>query len=408
MSSSSRILRRFLPAIAFALALVTGLAAEPSHWVGTWATAARTEDAAKEPAVVPGVTIRQVIRLSVGGSQVRLRLSNAFGTTPLAFHGAHLALAGPDGSIQPDSDHVLLFNGGAAASIPPGASLVSDPLDFPATAFADVALSLHVAAVPAVLTMHHGSRTTSYLQAGDFLAAPEMPGATKIVRWYFTSAIDVLAPASVGAVALLGDSFTDGYGTTTDHHNRWTDALSQRLGGRVGVLNLGIGGNRLLRDGLGPNMLARFDRDVLAQTGVRWLVVQAGINDIGTRVEARKKGEPFASVADLIGAYGQLIDRAHAHGIRVIGTTLPPFGGSKNYWCDDGDADRQAVNAWIRTSGRFDAVIDFEAALRDPADSSRLAPAFDNGDHLHPSLAGYVEMARVFDLGLLGLSAEKL
>jgi lysophospholipase L1-like esterase len=407
MSSLPRLLRHFLPAAALALALVTCLAAEPLHWVGTWATAARTEDAAKEPAVVPGTTIRQIIRLSAGGRQVRLRLSNAFGTTPLAFHGAHLALAGPDGSIQPGSDHVLLFNGGATASIPPGASLVSDPLEFPASAFADVALSLHVAAVPAVLTMHHGSRTTSYLQAGDFLTAPVLPAPTKIVRWYFTSAIDVLAPAPVGAVALLGDSFTDGYGTTTDHHNRWTDALAQRLAGRVGVLNLGIGGNRLLRDGLGPNMLARLDRDVLVQTGVRWLVVQAGINDLGTANEARKKGEPFASAADVIAAYGQIIDRAHAQDLRVIGTTLPPCRGHTSYGSAEADADRQTVNAWIRTSGRFDAVVDFETALRDPADPSRLAPAFDSGDHLHPSLAGYVEMARVFNLTLLGLPADQ-
>jgi lysophospholipase L1-like esterase len=188
-------------------------------------------------------------------------------------------------------------------------------------------------------------------------------------------------------------------------HQRWTDAFSRRLRADpatadIGVLNQGIGGNRFLRDGNGPNILARFERDVLAQTGVRWLVVFSGINDIGTRLDARKKGEPFASAAEIIGACEQIIARAHTAGIKVYGATITPYAGAGFYWSEDGEADRQTVNRWIRERGHFDAVIDFDAALRDPKDPSRLVASFDSGDHLHPSMTGYAEMARVVDLGL--------
>jgi lysophospholipase L1-like esterase len=270
---------------------------------------------------------------------------------------------------------------------------------------ADLAISLHFNSVPAELTGHPGSRTNSYVAPGDHLGDAEMVAAKKTVHWYFITGVDVVdSTGGAAAVVILGDSITDGYGCTTDANNRWTDALARRLQTNqttrsVGVLNQGIGGNRLLRDGLGPNALARFDRDVIGQTGVRWLVILEGINDLGTRTEARAKGESFASAADLIAAYDQMIERAHTHGIRVIGATLLPFLGSKNYWTADGDEDRQVVNAWIRTSGRFDAVIDFDAALREEKDPLRLAAAWDN-DHLHPSLAGYQRMAESVDLRL--------
>jgi lysophospholipase L1-like esterase len=379
-------------------------------WVGTWATSPFPEPAAKEQLPLAGATLRQIVHVSLGGNRLRLRLSNAFGTTPLALDGAHLALAGPAGAIEPATDRPLRFNGQTSVSIPPGAVMLSDPLDFELPPLADVAVSLHLQKVPATLTAHPGSRTTSYLQAGDAVAAAALPEARKVVCWYFINGLDVLAAPPAAAVVALGDSITDGRGSTTDHNDRWTDALARRLQAglgtaRVGVLNQGIGGNRLLRDGLGPNMLARFDRDVLVQTRARWVIVQAGINDIGTRIGARKQGEPFASPADIIAAYEQLIDRAHTQGLQIVGTTITPYAGADFYWTADGEADRQTVNAWIRTSGHFDAVVDFDAALRDPHDPSRLAAAFDSGDHLHPSPAGFVEMARVVDLGLFDLSS---
>lgn len=391
----------FLPAT---LAVVRPLAvAEP--WVGTWATAPLAEPAEKEKLPLAGATLRQVVHLSLGGDTVRLRLSNAFGESPLVLRGAHLALARADGATQPDSDHALTFSGQPGVAIPPGASYLSDPLDFKLPPQADVAISLLCDRLPSTLTMHGGSRTTSYLQAGDALAATALPAATKFTRWYFINGLDVVAPSPAAeALVVLGDSITDGYGTTTDGNDRWTDALTRRLQQRkdlppVGVLNLGIGGNRVLRDGLGPNALARFDRDVLGQADARWLLVFEGINDIGTRLDARKRGADYASAADLIAAFNQVIDRAHAAGLRVIGATITPYRGAGFYFTEDGEADRQAINRWIRTSGRFDAVADFDAALRDPADPSRLTPEFDH-DHLHPSLAGYRKLAEAVDLQL--------
>jgi lysophospholipase L1-like esterase len=255
------------------------------------------------------------------------------------------------------------------------------------------------------VTGHPGSRTTSYLQAGEATSAPDLPAAVRVDHWYYVNGIDVTADRAVGAVAILGDSITDGRGSTTNGNDRWPDNLARRLQARpetarVAVLNHGIGGNRLLRDGLGPNALARLDRDVLAQPGVRWLIVLEGINDIGTRVAARAKGEPAATAEDIVAAYEQIIARAQARGVRVYGATILPFEGASNYFTPDGEADRQKVNHWIRTSGRFDAVIDFDAATRDPQKPERLAPAVDGGDHLHPSAAGYRVMAEAVDLAL--------
>jgi lysophospholipase L1-like esterase len=387
----------------------TGVAAAdlPVSWVGTWATSPRAEDpTAAGVTALEGATLRQIVHLSIGGSKLRLRLSNAFGTTALSLHGVHLAVADADGAIRAGTDRPLLFSGQPSVTIPAGASYLSDPLDFNLPAMSDVAISIHFKSVPAMLTTHPGSRTTSYILAGDQLAASELPAATKIVRWFFINGIDVLdGSGQAAAVVVLGDSMTDGYGCTTDRNNRWTDELTRRLQAdpatrHIGVLNAGIGGNRLLRDGAGPSALARFDRDVVTHAGVRWLIVLEAINDLGTRVAARTKGESFASATDIIAAYDQMIERAHTHGIRVIGATVLPFGGNKNYWSVDGEADRQAINTWIRTSGRFDGVIDFDAAFRRATEPERMKPELDCGDHLHPSLAGYVEMARVVDLAL--------
>lgn len=398
-----RFLRLF--AACFVLVLAATLSAG-ERWVGTWATAPLAETPGPDTPALADATFRQIVHVSIGGNKVRLRLSNAFGTSALTLRGVHVALAAPDGAIQPGTDRALTFADRSAVTIPAGASFVSDPLDFPLAPQTDVAISIHFAQLPEKLTAHPGARTHSYLQPRDALAAAALPDAKKSTRWYFINGLDVLTDAPrAAAVVLLGDSITDGYGTTTNKNNRWPDEFVRRYQSQpntppLGVLNLGIGGNRLLRDGNGPNALARFDRDVLAQNGVRWLLVFEGINDIGTRLDARKKGADFASADDIIAALQQIITRAHSRGIRVIGATITPYEGADFYFTADGEADRQKVNEWIRHSGSFDAVADFDVALRDPKNPTRLAPEFDSGDHLHPSLAGYVRLAATLDPSL--------
>jgi lysophospholipase L1-like esterase len=381
-------------------------ASAAEHWVGTWSTALMTEPAAKESLPFAGASLRQVVHVSLGGARFRLTISNAFGATALTIHGVHVALATGPGAIRPESDRAVRFDGQASIVVPPGADLLSDPVELALPPLGDLAITILLQDVPSVLTLHPGARATSYLQAGDALAAPAFTaGGKTFTRWYFIAGLEVDAPAAASASVMLGDSITDGHGCGDDRNERWPDELARRLqtepgGSRLGVLNAGIGGNRLLRDGLGPNVLARFSRDVLAQPGVRSVLVFEGINDIGTRLKAQKQGAPFASAADIIGALQQVIDRAHSAGLRVIGATITPYAGADFYWTADGEADRRAVNEWIRTSGRFDAVVDFDAAVRDPASPSRLAPAYDGGDHLHPSVAGYKHMAEMVDLHL--------
>ena len=398
--------------LSFTAAFAAGAtpsAAGPSAWVGTWATAVVTENKDANTPVLACATLRQVVRISVGGPRIRLRLSNAFGRTDLAIAGAELGLPADGTAIGAATARPLTFNGRPGVVIPAGASLVSDPLDLDVPALADVAITLRLDAVPDIITGHGGARATAWWR--PTAATGDWSQAAHVDRWYFIAGLDVETAAPARAVVLLGDSITDGYGVKPGQHARWSDGLSRRLRADpatadIGVLNQGIGGNRLLRDGAGPNVLARFERDVLAQVGARWLVVFAGINDIGTRLDARKKGEPYAGADDIIGALDQVAIRARSAGLKVFGATITPYAGAGFYWSADGEADRQAVNQWIRTSGRFDAVIDFDAVLRDPADPTRLNPSFDSGDHLHPSMAGYAEMARVIDLGLFRLPAR--
>jgi len=382
-------------------------------WIGTWAASQQlTEDANLPPP--PGfadTTLRQIVHVSIGGSRLRVRFSNAFGKAPLTLRAVRVARSAGLGAIRPESDKALSFRGNAVVTIPEGALVLSDPLDFDVPPLSDLAVTIYVRGAPADVTGHPGSRTTSYLQGGDAVTAPEIPAAVRVDHWYFLSGVDVLAPGSAGAIAILGDSITDGRGSTTDGNNRWPDNLARRLQSagptkQVAVLNLGIGGNRLLRDGLGPNALARLDRDVLAQPGVRWLIVFEGINDIGTASAARTKGEPASTADDIIGAYEQIIERAHALGIRVFGATIMPFEGFaySGYFTPESEAGRQKINEWIRTSRRFDAVIDFDAVTRDPERPSRLSAAVDGGDHLHPSAAGYRIIADAIDLALFASS----
>jgi lysophospholipase L1-like esterase len=378
-------------------------------WVATWAAAQQlTEEANLPPA--PGfadATLRQIVHVSIAGHRMRVRFSNAFGRTALTLQAARVARAAAGGATDAATDRALTFRGRPSVTIPEGALAVSDPVDFDLRPLSDLAVTVRLTGAPADVTGHPGSRTTSYLQAGDAMAAADVAAAVRVEHWYFLSGVEVVAESEARAVAILGDSITDGRGSTTDGNNRWPDNLARRLQSagstkQVAVLNLGIGGNRLLRDGLGPNALARLDRDVLAQPGVRWLIVFEGINDIGTASGARAKREPAATGEEIMGAYEQIIERAHALGIRVYGATLMPFEGFaySSYFTPESEADRRKVNEWIRTSGRFDAVIDFDAVTRDPDRPSRLSAAVDGGDHLHPSAAGYRIMADAIDLAL--------
>jgi lysophospholipase L1-like esterase len=376
------------------------------HWVGTWASSPQLGDVANAPPA-PGFgdsTLRQIIHVSIGGKQLQVRFSNEFGATQLTIPSAHLALSAGGSAIRPDSDRALLFHGKASVNIPPGALMYSDPIDFDLAPLSDLAVTVRLTGVPSGITIHPGSRTTSYLQAGDAVAAPVMASAEHVDHWYFLNGVDVLGEKSAAAIVTFGDSITDGAKTITNTNSRWPDGLARRLQANkhtknVGVLNAGIGGNRLLHDRAGLNALARFDSDVLAQSGVRWLIILEGINDLGTRISARERNEKAATADDIIAADEQLILRAHAHNIRVYGATILPYEGA-GYFTPDGEADRIKVNEWIRTSGNFDGVIDLDAATRDPKSPSHLSAAADSGDHLHPADAGYKIMSDAIDLGL--------
>jgi lysophospholipase L1-like esterase len=327
---------------------------------------------------------------------------------PLRIGEVHVARAvAADGSaIAAGSDATFLFFGCPAVVVPPGADYVSDPLRYPSATFADLAITIHMDSVPIDQTGHPGSRATSYLAHGDEVTAAEIAYAKKIEHWYFISGIDVDAPEGATAMITLGDSITDGHGATTNGNDRWPDVLARRLHAEAGtqlvaVLNHGIGGNRILTDGIGPNAMARFDHDVLAQRGARYLLVLEGINDLGMfrRAGDHTEAEHRELVAEIEGAYHQMIVRAHTHGIKVAGCTILPFGGNAFYHPGPADeADREAINQWIRTSGEFDEVVDFDKATRDPANPDQMLVKLDSGDHLHPSPAGYEAMANAVPL----------
>ena len=347
-----------------------------------------------------GATLRQVVHTSIGGASLRLRLSNLFGDGPLDVIGVRVARSRGGSAIEVASDRRLTFAGADSVRLAPGTAATSDPLDFAVPALGDLAVTIEIGAAPAAVTGHPGSRTTSYLQAGRRASAPELADAATTDHWYILAGLDV-APEAGLAVVTLGNSITDGRGSGTNRNDRWPDNLARRLQldrrtRHVAVLNAGIGGNTVLEGGLGPTALARLDRDVLAQEGARWVILLEGVNDIGG---ARAPGRAAAVARNLVVAYREIIDRVHARGLRIYGATIPPFGGSQ-YDGDEREAARQTVNQWIRNSGTFDAVIDFDAALRDPARPARLLPSADSGDHLHPGEAGYRLMADAIDLAL--------
>lgn len=382
------------------------------HWVGSWAASQQLVEPnnALSADDLRDATLRQVVHLSLGGNEIRLRLSNRFGSAPLHLSAVHVAraLSPASARIAPASDRPVTFSGAPDVTIPPHADYLSDPVSFAAEPLADVAITLHVDTAPAEQTGHPGSRATSYIAHGESVSALDLPGAKTVEHWYFIAGIDVAADMAARSVVALGDSITDGHGATTNGNDRWTDVLAKRLQDsastrEVAVLNQGIGGNRLLADGLGPNALSRFDHDVIAQAGVRYVIVLEGINDIGMLARAADvPGTAHDSLVQrMIAAYGQIIARAHTANIQAIGATIMPFTGSEYYHPGPAsEADREAVNRWIRAEGHFDAVIDFDEITRDPAHRERLLPAYDSGDHLHPSPAGYAAMAEAIPLSM--------
>jgi lysophospholipase L1-like esterase len=362
------------------------------------------------PSPVKDLTLRQLVRLSLGGTKVRIRLSNAFGTSPLTVTGVSIALAKSPGSprIDPMTVHGLTFEGAAAVIVPAGAEYVSDPVRMKVPALATLAVSMHLAELPNGQTGHPGSRATSYVAPGNQIAAPQLQAATPVEHWYFLSEVDVAPAVPSAAIAILGDSITDGHGVKTDTNARWTDVLLERLRDSpatrsLAVLNVGIGGNRMVDDGLGPNAAARFGRDVLARSGVRYLIILEGVNDLGvlTRDHPVSSADHQALVGRVLAAYAQIVAQARERGIKVIGATIMPYGGSGYYHPDAAnEIDRRVINAWIRTADNVDRVIDFDALMRDPAQPNRLRKDFDSGDGLHPSVAGYRAMGEAVPLSI--------
>jgi lysophospholipase L1-like esterase len=381
-------------------------------WTGSWASSQMVPDSqnALAPEDLADATIRQIVRLSSGGAAIRLRLSNAHGVGPLRFSAVHVArpLSPDSPRIDAATDRVVTFAGQGEVVVPAGAEYVSDPVDLAVAPLSNLAITFHLPAAPERQTSHPGSRATSYLVSGRHLADADLAGAKTVDRWFWVTGVDVVGTARGGAVVIFGDSITDGYGVKSNTNLRWPDHLAARLQAsprtrHLGVLNQGIGGNRILRDGLGPNAMARFERDVLSQTGVRYLIVLEGVNDLGTLTrDAPATPEAHAAlVRDVTGAYAQMVVRARARGIKVIGATILPYAGSAYYHPTAvNEADRQAINAWIRQPGHFDAVIDFDQLMRDPARPDRILAAYDSGDGLHPSMAGYRVMGDAVPLSL--------
>jgi lysophospholipase L1-like esterase len=406
-------------AVALGVLLLVGLAqaAEPmpSRWVASWTASPQPVWSpdflfpSKVPAVLRDQTVRQVVRVSLGGSRLRIVLSNIYGRQPLVVGGATVGLAAEEGAVVTASVRKVTFGGRTTATIAPGAPLLSDPVDLPVPALAKLSVSLYLPQPTPVTTFHWDGRQTAWIVAGDQVTAAGLKAdAQTTTARLLLAGVEVEAAASAWAVAAIGDSITDGASASLDADTRWPDFLAARLAPQgVAVINAGISGGRLLADGMGVNALARLDRDVLAQPGVRSVLVLLGINDISWPGTAFAPDAELPTLDALVAGYRQLIARVRARGLRAIGATLTPFRGAlpgtplADYYAPDKDALRRQLNAWIRASGAFDAVVDFDAALRDPDDPSRLMPRFDSGDHLHPGDVGNRAMAEAVALDVL-------
>jgi len=390
---------KMMLAVLFAL-VVNSAAAQDGLWTGTWGAAPVPAPAAAIAASESGNTFRDIVHLSLGGKAIRLKISNEASETPLIIGGVHAALSVGAGATKPGTDHAVTFGGAESVTVPAGAVIVSDPVAMPVGAFADVAVSLFVPAQPGkTLTYHALGVSTNYVAAGNAVAATTLDGAKKVLSWYLLKGVDVDAGPKASAVVVLGASISDGYHSTLDKNARWPDDLAARLAGHhVGIVNEGISGNRLLHDGTGPSAVARLDRDVLSQSGAKWVIVSLGTNDIGRTAFPIHPHEEVTA-EEMIWSLQQIAARVHARGMKVVGATLSPFGGA-GYYSASGEAMRQKVNAFVRSGKGFDGVIDFDAVMKDPAHPEALLPKFDSGDHLHPNDDGYKAMADAIDLKL--------
>ena len=401
-----------LPLVA-AMLFVASAAAQ-THWVPAWGDAAAPQVTDEAQMRAGGLmfdrqTVREIVHVSIGGSEVRVRLSNAFGKNEVEIGAAHIAVRSKDSGIAPGSDRTLTFSGNLAFTIPANAEALSDPVRLEVPAGGDLAISLFLPKATAGGGIHYSSSETSYVGAGDLTGAPSFSSPAPLRSWVFLAGVDVEAPQVACALVAFGDSITDGARSTTDANHRWPDFLADRLrarrGPEIGVVNAGIGGNRILHDGtnvrFGVNALARFDRDVLALPGVRYVIVLEGINDIGHPGTSAPPSEDVTA-EEIIGGMKQMIARAHERGIKIFGATMTPFEGTtiRDYFSPAKEIKRKAVNEWIRTGKAFDGVIDFDKAIRDPQHPDRMLPAYDGGDRLHPGDAGYKAMAEAIDLSM--------
>ncbi|QOL47986.1 SGNH/GDSL hydrolase family protein [Massilia litorea] len=378
------------------------------HWTGTWGAAPAGPPPSTSLQTFTDQTVRLIVHTSIGGNRVRIRVSNEFGTTPLTVGAARIGLRATGSDVAPGTDRALTFSGNASITIPAGAPVLSDPVELNVPALADLAISLYLPGTAEANTIHNIASQTNYVSLpGNFTAAATLPVQRTITFWPFLTEVDV--DSAGPSIVALGDSITDGTRSTIDTNNRWPDWLARRLqtvrdpvlgvNGRLGVVNRGISGNRLLSINpanllSGRGILERFDRDVLATAGVRYMTLMIGINDIGNSPATN----PIPA-ADLIAGYRQVIARAHARGIAVFGATLTPFEGA-GYYSPEKEVVRAALNNWIRSSDEFDGVIDFDLATRDPSRPTRFLPAYDSGDHLHPNDLGYQAMGNAVPLTL--------
>lgn len=393
------------------LLLVAGLFAFPfaargqsEHWITTWTTSQQlvAPNPPREGASFADQTVRMIAHVSVGGRRIRVELSNMLNAPPLEIGAAHVGLHKGEGAVVEGTDRVLTFGGAASLTIQPGVAALSDPVDLNVAPLSDLAVTLYLQGTPGPATTHAVGLHTAYVSKGNVTGSPSMPDPAKIFAYVWLSAVDVMAGREASTIVALGDSITDGFATTRDANQSWSALLARRLSANkatqnAAVVNQGISGNQVLRDGAGLSALARLDRDVLSHSGVQWVILLEGINDINIR--GREDGRTALTAEELIWGYRQIIERCHAHGIQVVGATILPEAGF-TMASERGEKIRLEVNRWIRTKGNFDAVVDFDAAVRDPENPARIKPAFDSGDHLHPNDAGSQALAGAVDLGL--------
>jgi lysophospholipase L1-like esterase len=408
--------RHLLRVLAAAALVANSFALSPASadsqtnsWISSWTASPQTPRGVI-PASLSDRTIRQIVHLSIGGNKVRVRLSNEFGGKPVLIGAASVAMAGGTSDIVSASLRPLTFGGSKSVIIPPGAPAVSDPVEFNVAPLSDVAVSLYLPAATELGTVHATGLQTAYVSTtGDFTASSEFPVVDRFANRFFLTGVMVEPSSPMRAIVTFGDSITDGSASTVNANARWPDVLARRLkeaGVAAAVLNQGIAGNRVLSDGAGVSALARFERDVLSQPGVSHVVIFVGINDFGFPGTAIEPNGIVRTADEIIAGYKQLIERAHLRSIKVIGSPLTPFenalsgGPNQGYFTPEKEAKRLAVNNWIRTSGAFDALIDFERVVADPAHPSAIAAAYDSGDHLHPNDAGYRAMGESIDLKL--------